>query len=313
MSPGFAWWVLRHVRDYDVVHIHALFSFTSVVAAWAARRAGVPYVVRPLGTLNRYGVEQRRPWLKQLSLKLIEGPILRHAATVHFTAEAEQVEALSLGIPMHAVVIPLGIEPTQMDDGQVLLDRRHGTDNGRSLLFLSRLDPKKNVEGLLRAFNLLAHEWPDLRLVIAGNGEASYVAGLKKLAVELGVADRVVWLGHIEGEQKAAALAAAQVFVLPSFSENFGIAAAEALMAGLPCVLGKGVAIADEIAEAGAGIAVEPDPDSIAQGLKKLLSDDALWTSMSGKAAALAREKYSVDAMGERLVRLYEGIVNLER
>jgi len=84
-------------------------------------------------------------------------------------------------------------------------------------------------------------------------------------------------------------------------------------MAGLPCVLGKGVAIADEVAEAGAGIAVEPDPDSIAQGLMELLSDDALRASMAGRAARLARERYSVDVMGERLVRLYEGIVNGER
>jgi len=312
VSPGFAWWVFLHVRDYDVVHIHALFSFTSVMAAWAARRAGVPYVVRPLGTLNRYGVERRRPWLKQLSLKLVEGPILRHAAAVHFTAEAEQVEVVSLGIPMRGVVIPLGIEPAQTGDASLLFSHHPGQDNGSSLLFLSRLDPKKNVEGLLRAFSLLANELPDTRLVIAGDGEAGYVAELKKLAVELGLADRVVWLGHVDGDHKAAALAAAQVFVLPSFSENFGIAAAEALMAGLPCVLGKGVAIADKVAEAGAGIAVAPDPDSIAQGLRSLLSDDALRALMAGRAAMLAQEKYSVDTMGERLLQLYQRIVSSE-
>jgi len=148
--------------------------------------------------------------------------------------------------------------------------------------------------------------------VIAGDGEAGYVAELKKLAVELGLADRVVWLGHVDGDHKAAALAAAQVFVLPSFSENFGIAAAEALMAGLPCVLGKGVAIADKVAEAGAGIAVAPDPDSIAQGLRSLLSDDALRALMAGRAAMLAQEKYSVDTMGERLLQLYQRIVSSE-
>jgi glycosyltransferase involved in cell wall biosynthesis len=214
---------------------------------------------------------------------------------------------------MRCVVIPLGIEPAQMDDASVLFSRHSVQDNVQSLLFLSRLDPKKNVEGLLRAFSLLANEWPDLRLVIAGDGEAGYVARLKKLAAELGLADRVVWLGHIEDEQKAAALAAAQVFVLPSFSENFGISAAEALMAGLPCVLGKGVAIADEVTNAGAGLAVDPTPGSIAQGLKAVLSDDTLRASMAMKAAELAREKYSVDAMGLGLVRLYEGIVSRER
>ena len=312
VSPGFARWMFRHVRDYDLVHIHALFSFTSVMAAWAARWKGVPYVVRPLGTLNQYGVTQRRPWLKQASLKLIEGPILRHAAAVHFTAEAEKVEAESLGIPMRGVVIPLGIEPAQQGEASVLLARFPALKDCRLLLFLSRLDPKKNVEGLLKAYGLCSKAFPDTRLVIAGDGEASYVSSLKKLAGDLGLTDRVVWLGHVGGEQKAAALAAAQVFVLPSFSENFGIAAAEALMAGLPCVLGKGVAIAAEVAEAGAGLSVEPNPESIAQGLRTVLSDDTLRASMAGRAAELAREKYSVDAMGLGLVRLYEGIVNRE-
>ncbi len=155
VSPGFAHWIFRHVRDYDLVHIHALFSFTSVMAAWAARWKGVPYVVRPLGTLNQYGVTQRRPWLKRLSLKLIEGPILRHAAAVHFTAEAEKMEAESLGIPMRGVVIPLGIEPAPRGEASVLLARFPALKNCRLLLFLSRLDPKKNVEGLLKALRLM--------------------------------------------------------------------------------------------------------------------------------------------------------------
>jgi glycosyltransferase involved in cell wall biosynthesis len=309
VSPGFARWIFGHVRDYDLVHIHALFSFTSVMAAWAARWAGVPYVVRPLGTLNQYGVTQRRPWLKRLSLKLIEGPILGHAAAVHFTAEAEQAEAESLGIPMRGVVIPLGIEPAQQGEASVPLARFSAFEDCRLFLFLSRLDPKKNVEGLLQAYSLCSKTYPDTRLVIAGDGEEGYVAGLKRLAGELGLTDRVVWLGHVESEQKAAAFAAAQVFVLPSFSENFGIAAAEALMAGLPCVLGKGVAIADEVAEAGAGLVTSPEPEAIARALQEVLADGDRMIAMGQLATALATERYSLAAMGARLHELYSKIL----
>jgi glycosyltransferase involved in cell wall biosynthesis len=305
VSPGFAWWVFRHVRDYEVVHIHALFSFTSVAAAWAARWAGVPYVVRPLGTLNRYGVTQRRPWLKQLSLKLIEGPILRHAAAVHFTADAERQEAETLGVPMRGVVVPLGIAPPMPQDASAFLMRFPQLGQQRIVLFLSRLDPKKNVEGLLRAFRLIGESLPDARLVIAGDGEAGYVAGLKQLAEALGLADRVVWTGFIDGKLKAGALSAAQVFVLPSFSENFGIAAAEALMAGLPCVLGKGVALADEVVQAGAGEATSPEPEAIAQALRSVLADEDRRKEMGRRAAILARERYSLEAMGERLAGVY--------
>jgi glycosyltransferase involved in cell wall biosynthesis len=354
VSPGLARWINRHVLDYDLVHIHALFSFSSVAAAWAARNAGVPYVVRPLGTLNRYGVEKRRPLLKRLSLKFIEGPILRHAAAVHFTAEAERQEAEALGIPMKSVVIPLGIEPLSpsqppprvweetapsppvgragvgKEENPFLAQYPHLADT-RIVLYLSRLDPKKNVEGLLQAFSLLGKPDPsnppsllgrsmwgdqgnfsaahDLTLVIAGEGAPAYVARLHRLARELRLGERVLWAGEIGGDVKAGALAAARVFALPSFSENFGIAAAEALLAGLPCVLGKGVAIAGEVAEAGAGYAVAPVPEAIAEALRRILDDDRLRGEMSKHAVALAEERYSLEAMGKRLAELYSRIL----
>jgi len=309
VSPGFARWIFRHVRDYDLVHIHALFSFTSVVSAWAARRAGVPYVVRPLGTLNRYGVTQRRPWLKQLSLKLIEGPILRHAAAVHFTAEAERLEAETLGVPLRSAVVPLAVEAMPATDSTMFHARFPQLRGKRCVLTLSRLNKVKNLEGLLRAFALLHQDWLDVRLVIAGDGEVDYVARLKRLADELGVADRVVWTGFVDGELKASAFAAAQVFVLPSFSENFGIAAAEALMAGLPCVLGEGVALADDVAQAGAGVVTAPNPQAIARELQELLGDDARLAEMGVQARLLASENFSLEAMGASLHALYSRIL----
>ena len=308
VSPGFARWVWRQAGGYDIVHIHALFSFTSVAAAWAARWAGVPYVVRPLGTLSRYGVGRRRPWLKRLSLALIEGPILRHAAAVHFTSAVEWREAEALGVPLRGVLIPLGIEPGPAADGAALRAAFPALREGRCVLFLSRLDPKKNLEGLLRAFSLGRDALPDVRLVVAGDGAPAYVAGLKALSAALGLADRVVWAGHLDGGLKASAFALAEVFALPSFSENFGIAAAEALMAGLPCLLGEGVALAAAVERAGAGVAVAPDPESILRGLARLLADAPGRTAMAAAAAALARRDYSAQAMGETLARLYADI-----
>lgn len=309
-SVVFARWIRSGVRDYDLVHIHALFSFTSTVTARASRRSGTPYIVRPLGTLNRYGVTQRRPLLKRLSMNLIEGPILRKAAAVHFTSNAEQVEAEALGVPLRSVVIPLGIEPQPVGKETEFLERYPELKERRRILFLSRLDPKKNVEGLLRACNLCARDLPDIRLVIAGDGLADYIASLKSLTEQLGLSDRVVWTGYLDGGIKAGAFAAADLYVLPSFSENFGIAAAEALMAGLPCVLGRGVALADEVEGAGAGLGIDPEPASVAGALVRIMKNEPLRLEMSGRAMALAREKYAMEAMGKNLVTLYEDILS---
>jgi glycosyltransferase involved in cell wall biosynthesis len=307
-SPGLALWLWRNVRNHDVVHIHALFSFSSVAAAWIARMRGVPYVLRPLGTLTQYGLTQRRPFLKRLSLRWLEGPALRHAAAVHFTSEEERREAEACGIAMRGEVMPLGVEAPLACDPAVFRAACPGLGSNRYVLYLSRLDPKKNLEGLLAAFARCVARWPDVRLVVAGDGQRAYVDTLKALAAKLGVDDRVIWTGHIDGVAKASALAGAQLFVLPSFSENFGVAAAEALMAGLPCILGEGVAIAGQVAQAGAGWAVAPDADSIESALARALEDSDGRATMSHRARALARDFFSAQAMGVNLFRLYSGM-----
>jgi len=143
VAPSFARWISAHAHDYDVIHIHALFSFTSIAAAWAARRAGVPYIVRPLGTLTHYGRTRRRPWLKRQSIKWIEGPVLRDAAAVHFTSLDEQREAEACGVSMRSVVIPLGIEAPPFTDDTLVRSRFVALQAAPYLLHLSRLDPKE--------------------------------------------------------------------------------------------------------------------------------------------------------------------------
>jgi glycosyltransferase involved in cell wall biosynthesis len=305
-SPAFARWIRKEIRHYDLLHVHAVFSFTSTAAAGAARAADVPYVVRPLGTLNDYGMVRRRPWLKAASMRLIDGPLLRGAAAIHFTSEEEAAQARRLGLALREAVIPLGVAvPATAGAKRSTIT----LPAAPRLLFLSRLDVKKNLEGLLDAVAVLKHETPHLCLVVAGAGTSKYVNDLKARAQSLGIEDCVDWVGHVEGEAKAAAFANADFFVLPSYSENFGIAAAEALSAGLPCVLGEGVAIANDVVRAGAGIAVGTDAASIAQGLRRIIADHETLPALSANAVRLARERFSIEAMGASLTQLYEKIL----
>ena len=145
-------------------------------------------------------------------------------------------------------------------------------------------------------------------LLIAGDGAPTYVAGLKRLAAELGIEQHLVWLGYVEGARKADVLAAAEVFVLPSFSENFGIAVAEALLGGLPCVLSEGIGIAPEAKAAGAALVVRPHPDDIARAITTLLKDDARRRDMAVNAKRFAEREYSTAVMAERLIALYREV-----
>jgi glycosyltransferase involved in cell wall biosynthesis len=129
------------------------------------------------------------------------------------------------------------------------------------------------------------------------------------LGDELGLGDDVLWTGFVEGDDKRDLLVAAHAFVLPSFSENFGIAAAEALMAGLPCVLGEGVAIAGDVVDAGAGLVSNHEPEAIARSLIEVFRDEEERKEKGRRARELAMEKYSVEMMGKRLRDLYEEIL----
>lgn len=309
VSPGLALWLIRNIKRFDVVHIHALFSFSSVAAGWTARLRGVPYIVRPLGTLARYGMTGRRPSAKRLSLRLIESGILRHAAAVHFTSVSEQAEAADLGVEHHGVVIPLGVEPCHSKSPAHDLMAAKSLAR-RSILFMSRIDPKKNVEGLLEAVALVRRNMPDVVLEICGAGPKDYMTSLHNLAQRLGLEGRVRWRGHVTGAQKASALAQAWIYALPSHSENFGIAPVEAMLQGIPCVLGRGVAIAADAERSGACIATDVRPPAIAAALTRLLSDDEARNAMGARARSFAHAEYSVGTMAARLCALYERIAS---
>jgi glycosyltransferase involved in cell wall biosynthesis len=295
-SLGLARWLKRNIDAFDVIHTHALFSFAPVAAARLARRSGVPYVLRPLGVLSPYGISSRRSWMKKLSLMLLEKRLLEAAGAVHFTSVAEQAEAEALGIGCRGVVIPLGIETASLpcaDPG-----RRWSAP---TILFLSRIDPKKNLEALLRAFALFLSQSPTTTLNVAGAGDPSYLEELKALARGLGVADRVKW-------RKTDLVAAATLFTLPSYSENFGIAVLEAMAAGLPCIVSQGVALSGEIAAAGAGTVAGTDPADIASAISGALSDRGRYEAMSVAARRLATDTFSMETMGARLEALYRDL-----
>lgn len=305
-------WLMNEVPKFDLVHVHALFSFAPVVAAVIARRAGVPYIIRPLGVLNRYGMQQRRSRLKALSVRLLEGGLLRDAAAVHFTADQEQEEAEALGIRLRSRVVALGIEPMPSVSADLFLQTYPGLGK-RRLLFLSRVDPKKNIEALLEAVAQCRHSDPEISLILCGDGDTAYVSQLKAISMRLGLVGSVVWTGHVEGSMKASAFAAAHLFVLPSFSENFGIAAVEALSVGLPCILGEGVAVAKKVDEAGAGRAVAPTAAAFSDAILTTLRDPELLNDMSARARQLAQSEYSLDAMGRGLLAMYADACSGER
>ena len=301
-------WLSEHVRDYDVIHIHALFSFPSMAAAFFAKRAHVPYMVRPLGVLNLWGMQHRRPWLKRLSFRLLESRVLRNAAGVQYTSVQESEEAAQLGVEHTPLLIPNPVDIALGPAVRGRFRRAFPALEGKTMvLFLSRIDAKKGIDILLPAFARLRSNHPETVLVVAGDGDRTLLAELQDQAKQLGLGDGVLWVGFLQGEIKRDALADADVFVLPSYSENFGVAVVEAMGSGVPVIVSDQVGIHPEIAEAEAGLVVGCSVPQLEEALTKAVMDPVWRGKASGNALHLART-FAPEMIAGRLVKIYERI-----
>ena len=303
--PGswkFSWpltrWLWAHARSYDVVHVHALFSYATIPGCRAAAHAPVPYVLRPLGTLSEWSLGHRR-WKKRPYYALFERSHLDTASAIHVTSDAEAEDLARLGYGARTRVIPLGVDVTDRPPVRA----RPEADRPLQLLFLSRLHSKKNVPMLLRA--LAAAETTPVELTIAGEGDSGYRAELEVLTQTLGLSNRVRFVGHVEGDAKRRVLADADCFVLPSAHENFGIAVAEALAVGLAVIVTPGVALASQVAQAGAGLVTAATEDALAAAIAWAAVHPGALVEMGDRAWWLARNELSWATSCERLEALY--------
>jgi len=306
LSPALSGWLRQHIHAYDLLHVHAIFSFPSTWAMLQARQAGVPYLVRTIGQLSPWSLNQS-PARKRWMLRLVERSNLNAAAALHFTSQAEQREADALCLTPPSLVLPLGVSVVAAASGEM----PRAAAGPVRFLFLSRLHPKKGLERLIEALALLQTQQPeaDWTLTIAGSGTADYEAELRRLAQESRIGPRCRWLGHLEGRAKERELIAADWLVLPSAAENFGIVVAEALACGTPVILSPEVAIAELVEEAGAGLISPSDPALLARTLSRGLAGAG--AEMRRAARNLAERRLAWSAIADDLHQAYARILEL--
>ena len=263
------------LADTDVLHLNAPWLDGNRQLARLARRRGVPYMVTIHGMLDDWSMSQRGP-KKRLYMKLFGTRFLDRAAAVHCTAEGERRQVTKWFHNKNVPVLPYMPDMTQFDNlpGPQLARAAIPALNcdSRIILFLSRLHVKKGVELLLKAFAILRQHGATHRLILAGTGEAGYVNSLKKLADDLHVSDSTHFVGLVVGQTKISLYEAADVFVLPTQQENFGIVLIEALACNCPVVTTQGTDIYPEVNAAG-GLITDGQPASIADAISRILAE----------------------------------------
>lgn len=303
-SPSLGRRLRESIGDFDVVHIHAVFLWPMLAAARAAARAGVPYVLSPRGMLIQDVISRKSRWVKTAWINLFERKTLAQAAAVHVTAELEGAELRAMGLPSrHIACIPNGVDWPRAH--LPLRDGPYSALPERYVLFLSRISWKKGLDRLITAWQWVR----DVPLVIAGNDDESYRPQLQELARSLGISERVIFIGSVVDTHKWALYEHAQLFVLPSYSENFGNVVAEAMAMSCPVVLTAEVGIASIVAATGAGLVVDGAPEKLATAIRDLLADPQRRAEMGRRGAAVAKAQLSWSGVASAAEDLYRQFV----
>jgi len=302
-------WLSQNAQNYDIAHIHALFSPISTAAATVARQKKLPYVLRPLGTLDPADLAKKKR-LKQVYGQLLERPNLAGAAALHFTSPLEAEISHRFGVATTDWVIPLGVDPQprlSTAEQHQILDALQVPRDQPLVLFLSRLDPKKGLDLLIPALAQVAQAAIPFHLVLAGDNpqDPTYKQAIEQRIQTLGLAERTTMTGFVRGVQKQALLQAADLFVLPSYYENFGIAVAEAMLAGLPVVISKGVYIWPDIVAGGAGWVCDLSAEALAVVLTESLENPDERKLRGQQAQRYAQTHYRWDAIAKQTLAAY--------
>lgn len=287
-----------------LVHLTGLFSPLLWAANRLAKQVSAPLVLSPRGSLLGAALE-RKAWKKRFFLRVAQQP-LRRVACFHATSTEELTllhqtlgEVRGALIP-NGVSLPQGIEETH-----------RGAPAPSYLLFLGRLDSYKRVELILKAFARV--KCCQDELWVAGEGDSAYKAMLESLAANLGLKKRVRFLGRIEGDMKKSVLAGASGVVLASHSENFGMAVAEALAHGTPCVVTK-TAPWEGLERERCGYWVDDSEEALADGMRRLMAlSPEERREMGARGRAWMARDFSWDRVATQMIELYKALIEEKR
>ncbi len=308
-------WLWQNAKHYDIAHIHALFSPISTAAATVCRWQQLPYLMRPLGTLDPADLQKKKR-VKQLYAALLEKPNLAGAAAIHFTSQQESNVSERFGTDTPGLVIPLGVAlpvlPARAAAKAAIYQQFNIPPDCSIVLFMSRIDPKKGFDLLLPALEQLHQQQCPFHLLLCGANpqDRAYETHIRDQIAASSWAHQATLHGFVSGKIKAQMLSAADVFVLPSYYENFGIAVAEAMAAQIPVIISDQVHIWPAIQSSRAGWVVPTEVAALTPALKTALSEVEERQQRGKNARQCAIENYSWQAIAQKVTDSYQAILS---
>lgn len=302
----------RLARDCQIVHVHGSWRYHLLAAAKVCREYKLPYIIRPAGNLGLISAGHRW-YLKRPYFYLFERRAFNRAAAIHCTSREEMRQMAGLRLRARKFVVPNAVSVERSES--IRCDALRGICPGlqphhKVILYLGRITWIKRLDALLEGFIQVQRDFPEWCMILAGPLEDSQIVRRLRAASERhGISERVLLPGTVLGEAKAALFQRAEIFAQPSLHENFGASVAEALCYGIPCAVSSGVALAPDVAEAGAGIVCESEAAALAMVLRRLMGDPELRAEYGRGALALAK-RYQPDHVAAQLDVEYQTCIN---
>lgn len=301
-SSGMKNWLENHVTQYDLLHLHIPFTAPFFMASKAAIKNKIPVVATLHGLLDPWSMSHKA-LKKSLYYQMIERSHLSSITALHVTSSLEAQAVKNLNLSVAVKNFPLSVASS-------CVPRIKKTDeNLVRLLFIGRLHPVKSIPTILDAVKHLKNSGMNVVLDLAGCGDPSYEQFLREKINNNQIQDQVIWHGHANEAQKISLYQHADLFVLPSLHENFGLAAAEAMGVGLPVIVSDQVGLASDVLDTHSGLVVPAGDDfSLAEAVKKIYGQK-LSIPMGQAALDLVKNRYAPHVFSTKLVAMYRAVL----
>jgi len=302
------------INSYDLIHVHGVFDY---FAYFIARYTEKPYIVRPCGTLQNLVINKKSRLRKRIYLRLIGRSVLNNSAGIHLLTEQEASDLRELGINQDLFsIIPNGVEiygSAKSPPKGFLFEKFPYLRGKRLVLFLGRINWKKGLDDLIPAFADVVNTISNAHLVLVGTDSDGYMNEVSKLIKIDKIENNVSYFGPAYGEDKIMFMQDCEVFVLPSYSEGFPVAAIEAMSFALPVILTEDSGIPDIVMGANAGLVVKKDKDEIASAIIKLANDKKLATKMGRNGELLVKKEFLWSKIASNVIILYQNALRCRR
>ncbi|MCX8104704.1 MAG: glycosyltransferase [Ignavibacterium album] len=297
--------IWKIIENYDLVHITAVWNFPVLASSIISLIKKKPYIISPRGVFHQEAFNSKSVSIKKLYFNLFAKHYLKKAAAIHYTSEVEKQESEKILKHNKSFILPNGIDINRIAQSA---ESKADFVNKKYILFLGRIDRIKGLDLLIPAFANVNAKLNDLKLVIAGDDTTFYAQEVSKIIEALKISDKITFTGQVTGNEKWSLYKNALMFVMPSYSENFGMSVVEAMACGCPVVISDKVGIYKEVSDNNAGIIVQTTVQSVEEGILKLLNNEKIRMTIAANASAMVEKYYDIDKVAEQMIIQYKNI-----